>query len=145
MTDKDVVELKPCPFCGSSDVHGRDDGSPFSIQCRNCCAEMPYMSLDNPQSFRWNTRAAAMPQLTGDAGALCERLDSHMGKQDVSILLADCREAKTLIEAQQATIECARLDLNHLAAKYGEQEFVAPTICKIAALSQSSGGGDATG
>jgi hypothetical protein len=52
-----VTELLPCPFCGSGEISFRGpDGSPFSIICTNCCVEMPYMSLDDPQSVRWNTR-----------------------------------------------------------------------------------------
>ena len=40
------------------------------------------------------------------------------------------REGRELERA----LELARRDLNHLAKKYGEQEFVAPTICEITAL-----------
>ena len=34
--------------------------------------------------------------------SLVERLNSHMGKQDVSVLLADCRQAATALEALAA-------------------------------------------
>lgn len=39
-----------------------------------------------------------MTALTPEAvGALLERLESHMGKQDPTVLLADCREAAAVI------------------------------------------------
>jgi hypothetical protein len=65
--------------------------------------------------------------------ALCGRLRRTRG-----INAALCHEAAALIQQQQATLECARLDLNHLAEKYGEQEFIAPTICKITALGKDA-------
>lgn len=41
-----------------------------------------------------------MSALTPEAvGALVERLESHMGKQDPAILLADCRESAAVIRA----------------------------------------------
>jgi hypothetical protein len=60
LTNPPAIEegLLPCPFCGGTNIDAREDGSPFSIRCTDCCAEMPYMSLDDPQSVRWNTRAS---------------------------------------------------------------------------------------
>jgi hypothetical protein len=51
--------------------------------------------------------------------------------------------AYTIVERRIGELEealsAARLDLNHLAGRYGEQEFVAPTICRIiASLEQRS-------
>jgi hypothetical protein len=51
---------------------------------------------------------------TTDASGLVERLNSHMGKQDVAVLLADCREAATHITTLTARVaeqdaEIARL------------------------------------
>lgn len=51
-------ELLPCPFCGCADLTHYPDGSPGYICCNECMATMPYLSMDDPQSVRWNARAA---------------------------------------------------------------------------------------
>lgn len=45
--------------------------------------------------------SALLPE---DAAGLVERLESHMGKQDIPVLLADCRQAASLIQSQAARI-----------------------------------------
>lgn len=50
------MDLLPCPFCGGTDLSYGPDGGPQSIACHDCCATIPYLSLDDPQSVRWNTR-----------------------------------------------------------------------------------------
>lgn len=56
-------ELKPCPFCGSSNIGTHHSGPPedrFSYrQCKDCTA----MGPDDCEGLNWNTRAApAAPQ-----------------------------------------------------------------------------------
>ena len=46
---------------------------------------------------------------------LIERLESHMGKQDPQILLADCREAASELRAQSVQIAKLQADGERLA------------------------------
>lgn len=59
-----------------------------------------------------NTRPLPQPSELVD---LIERLESHMGKQDPQILLADCREAALELRAQSAQIAKLQADGNKLA------------------------------
>ena len=94
----------------------------------------------------WNTRPA--PEYAG----LVERLESHMFKQDVAILLADCREAATALtylsernKALEAEVErlgggmhtchadctkagCVNARLREALEWYGEQSRLARLI-----------------
>ena len=62
-----MTELKPCPFCGSEDVHTAfyhfdDTGSKAVVECRNCyCSSGHYNDLQNAVK-QWNTRIKA-PEL----------------------------------------------------------------------------------
>lgn len=42
---------------------------------------------------------AAVPKLPDDLAGLVERLESHMGRQEVAVLLADCRAAAAAIQS----------------------------------------------
>lgn len=42
---------------------------------------------------------AAAPKLPDDLAGLVERLESHMGRQEVAVLLADCRAAAATIQS----------------------------------------------
>lgn len=48
--------------------------------------------------------------MTDKIEELIERLESHMGKQDVPVLLADCRAAAAALRTQRNEVveECAR-------------------------------------
>ena len=59
-----------------------------------------------------NTRPLPQPSELVD---LIERLESHMGKQDPQILLADCREAASELRAQSAQIAKLQADGDKLA------------------------------
>ncbi len=52
-------KLKPCPFCGSDDVHlycVNDKGS--LVECNNCCYSIDYCLLSEEETIKtWNTRA----------------------------------------------------------------------------------------
>ena len=62
------IELKPCPFCGSTDIanvssggdapawywHARD--KMFSVYCRKCCASVPSSRRNDIAVQAWNTR-----------------------------------------------------------------------------------------
>ncbi len=47
-------------------------------------------------------RDAAAPKLPDDLAGLAERLESHMGRQEVAVLLADCRTAAATIQSLAA-------------------------------------------
>ena len=55
------MKLKPCPFCGSTEIN-LDPGSPGygypSINCQNCEAEGPYIESEDEDVLRdaWNNR-----------------------------------------------------------------------------------------
>ena len=59
-----------------------------------------------------NTRPLPQPSELVD---LIERLESHMGKQDPQILLADCREAASELRAQSVQIAKLQADSDKLA------------------------------
>lgn len=59
-------------------------------------------------------RDAAVPKLPDDLAGLVERLESHMGRQEVAVLLADCRTAAATIQslaARNAELEMGLEDL----------------------------------
>jgi len=51
----DALKLKPCPFCGSTDI---DSGRPW-VSCNGCRCEGPYDTShsDEDANRLWNTRA----------------------------------------------------------------------------------------
>jgi hypothetical protein len=82
--------------------------------------------------------------LTEMARALSPLVNDDMDAEMRAAWLNDLAQAAyTIVERRIGELEealsAARLDLNHLAGGYGEQEFVAPTICRIiASLEQRS-------
>ena len=53
-----MVKLKPCPFCGGTDI--RIDAIPSIAQfyrCERCKAKGPYWTADGGAKEKWNTRA----------------------------------------------------------------------------------------
>lgn len=61
--------------------------------------------------------AALLPE---DAAGLVERMESHMGKQDIPVLLADCRQAASLIQSQAARIATLEAGLRPFAQRCDE-------------------------
>jgi Lar family restriction alleviation protein len=58
------VELKPCPFCGSTEINKTDNGHEEWLQCENCGAGGPWIEPPDGHYFtgneladQWNTRA----------------------------------------------------------------------------------------
>lgn len=50
-------KLKPCPFCGSSDVKVLDIGQIFKVQCKVCFVDINgYWTREEAERV-WNTRA----------------------------------------------------------------------------------------
>ena len=68
--------LEPCPFCGGeahSQFHQLEET--WSIHCRACPAEMPYVGLTEAGAITaWNTRASAVPVKNEALASLVERL-----------------------------------------------------------------------
>lgn len=58
-----MTNLKPCPFCGSTDlIEGDDYGSGYVV-CLTCQANGPYDDgLANAARDGWNTRQPALGQ-----------------------------------------------------------------------------------
>jgi Lar family restriction alleviation protein len=88
-----IVELKPCPFCGSDDVTFVHDGHDF-VSCNACWADGPSTdeSSDDPEqaAARWNTRPEdnlikeAVEALTDGRDTLAllnRRFDSDFGQR----------------------------------------------------------------
>lgn len=48
-----MTELKPCPFCGSTDVYLIEG---FAVCCRTCCAYGPQIDINNLLIDAWNRR-----------------------------------------------------------------------------------------
>jgi hypothetical protein len=55
-----------------------------------------------------------------DIDALIERLDSHMGQQDVPVLLRDCRLARDALRQLRAERDAAARDMRERCAKVAE-------------------------
>lgn len=55
-------KLKPCPFCGSSDVNSGGDDKVVGVWCNNCGATGPNVYLTINGDFDWNTRATPSAQ-----------------------------------------------------------------------------------
>lgn len=57
-----MAELKPCPFCGSEDLHidyEIENGSPktFYVVCMNCFAQGPFHYTEKIAIDAWNKRS----------------------------------------------------------------------------------------
>lgn len=63
---------------------------------------------------------------------LIERLQSHMGMQDMGIVLADCREAATLLERQAKLLEDARAVIQWALGERDSGHFTAGTSLDLA-------------
>lgn len=73
MNSQVMIELKPCPFCGSKKVKSKSDDGQYWGQCQGCFAEGPPTSKRSDESDPdWNTRATPAP--IPDAGEGVEYL-----------------------------------------------------------------------
>lgn len=58
-----MIELCPCPFCGSDDLHGVQSSEKVQIECSRCSALGPFAIGDSQDERRngaaklWNMRA----------------------------------------------------------------------------------------
>lgn len=54
-----TVKLKPCPFCGSSDIRAEynEVSGNYDVQC-NLCGAWPFHGRRSEVATRWNTRTA---------------------------------------------------------------------------------------
>lgn len=50
-----MSDLKPCPFCGSSDLELYDEEQVI-VRCRDCDARGPSCNLDRKAQLAWNVR-----------------------------------------------------------------------------------------
>ena len=53
--------LKPCPFCGDSDVRNRDSGDatdcfPWQVSCRECDGQAGSGATEEEAARNWNAR-----------------------------------------------------------------------------------------
>lgn len=51
------IELKPCPFCGSTDIDFIDDDWVGYVYCTNCGVETPNYKPSTGAVEAWNRRA----------------------------------------------------------------------------------------
>ena len=62
-----MSELKPCPFCGSDNVHlafyhSKENGSKAVVECRDCYCSSGYYNDLHEAVEQWNKRTSA-PEL----------------------------------------------------------------------------------
>ena len=53
-----MIELKPCPFCGSTDVRVIGDWFKKWVQCQDCCAHSGLKDDKEEAAKAWNRRAS---------------------------------------------------------------------------------------
>ena len=57
MTDKDITELKPCPFCGG-EAYREVKNDILQVGCRNCLISFAnHVRFGCHADSEWNTRA----------------------------------------------------------------------------------------
>lgn len=54
----DIPELKPCPFCGGTEIDTHGDDKVVGYHCLTCEAVGPNHYITFPKPREWNTRAA---------------------------------------------------------------------------------------
>ena len=52
------VELKPCPFCGSTDILFYEANRTYQASCRDCEARAQYAYSRKEAVSNWNRRAS---------------------------------------------------------------------------------------
>ena len=73
-----MSEIKPCPFCGSTDIKLHDEIS-HAVWCQECFAEMPSIDIESAVEL-WNTRPiedelrARIAELEAESDQLTARL-----------------------------------------------------------------------
>lgn len=61
-----MSELKPCPFCGSTDVHTSPNGENYAyVYCNTCGAEGPTNDIGSV-AMTWNRRAQPAQAVPSD-------------------------------------------------------------------------------
>ena len=51
--------LKPCPFCGSNEIHiAHDKYRQYQFLCEDCCAKGPKAEYQNQALALWNKEKA---------------------------------------------------------------------------------------
>jgi len=76
-----MAELKPCPFCGSTDV----GGSQCKIYCYVCNAEIRGETTEQA-AVKWNTRALTPAQQHADEMYLCLQEELELIQDAISQL-----------------------------------------------------------
>ena len=61
--------LKPCPFCGSNEVHVVEAGPGNWVSCLDCDSDGPVVGTIEKAVAAWNTRAALEQPGTAEAQA----------------------------------------------------------------------------
>ena len=92
-SDRDAAVLKPCPFCGSTDVKlfPATEDTDAIVQCRNGnCRITPYAdeSLDEQAIAAWNTRPAEQ-QIVADMAAIPHEPSINIVARQQSPVVAD--------------------------------------------------------
>ena len=73
-----MSEMKPCPFCGSTDIKLHDEIT-HAVWCQECFAEMPSIDIESAVEL-WNTRPiedelrARIAELEAESDQLTARL-----------------------------------------------------------------------
>ena len=95
-------ELKPCPFCGSSDlpIEGESDGDTYtapnlSLYCRKCGA-----TCEMIDRYHWNTRASdKLEAFNKRVQECCEKTKADM--------MAEIERLRAALEAIQKHVDLA--------------------------------------
>jgi Lar family restriction alleviation protein len=52
------LKLKPCPFCGETDIELRDNGEPYYAYCTSCSCDGPLHETWQEAFDAWNRRTS---------------------------------------------------------------------------------------
>ncbi len=75
------MKLKPCPFCGSKNVHFNTDS--LAIECQDCGCDGPFAGLEKGSNVRrraterWNDRRRVTFQAMPGVCVFCGCTDDH--------------------------------------------------------------------
>jgi Lar family restriction alleviation protein len=101
-------ELKPCPFCGSTNLNVTHESS--YVMCYGCDADGPVTRPSAAAIAAWNNRAAPVPPAGEEIGALIDHLDDYIARingddRGADATVNELRAHVTRLQAENAALQ----------------------------------------